>query len=103
MYYSSQLDTADVGFTKVTNQIVFGISEMAGYIAAQFIIVKMARKKITIIGLAFSFSLCILMGILEIIKNDDNADTMKWVETCVLMLDRFILCSFWCCFYVYIA
>ena len=28
---------------------------------------------------------------------------MKWVETGVLMIDRFILCSFWCCFYVYMS
>ena len=76
---------------------------MAGYVFAQFIIVKMARKKITIIGMTLSFSFCIIMGILEIIKNEDNAVIMKWVETVVLMLDRFILCSFWCCFYVYIA
>ncbi len=34
MYYSSTLNQSSVGFSKLTNQILFGVGEMIGYISA---------------------------------------------------------------------
>lgn len=32
MYYSSQLNGNSVGFTRTVNQVIFGMSEMTGYL-----------------------------------------------------------------------
>lgn len=34
IYYSTTLNLGDVGFSKTINQVIFGVSEMFGYIAA---------------------------------------------------------------------
>jgi len=64
IYYSSQLNSNSVGFAKTINQIIFGISEMIGYLSAELIIDKCLRKKATFIGLGISSAMCLVLGIL---------------------------------------
>ena len=67
MYYSSNLNQSSVGFSKLTNQILFGIGEMIGYISAEILIDKCLRKKATIIGFAVSSALCTILGIMVVL------------------------------------
>jgi hypothetical protein len=103
IYYSTTLNLGQVGFSKTINQVIFGVSEMLGYIAAEFIIHKTPRKKASIIGLGAASGLCLLLGILVFLENDDNHYILQWVEAAGLVLNRFILCGFWSIFFVFVA
>lgn len=70
MYYSSQLNQNTVGFTPIINQVIFGISEMFGYLAAEILIDKCLRKKTTFVGMGISAGMCIVLGFLVMIEND---------------------------------
>jgi len=85
------------------NQIIFGVSEMMGYIAAEFIIHKSLRKKSTFIGLGMASFMCLILGILILLKNSNNETTIIWLQAIGLMINRFVLCGFWSIFYVYVA
>lgn len=67
MYYSSQLNQGTVGFSKTINQIIFGVSEMIGYLSAELLIHKCKRKQFTFIGLGISAGMCLLLGFLVMI------------------------------------
>ena len=69
MYYSSTLNQSNVGFSKLTNQIMFGIGETIGYLSAQILIDKCLRKKATLIGFAVSSALCTILGVMVLFEN----------------------------------
>ncbi len=64
IYYSTTLNLGDVGFSKTVNQVIFGVSEMFGYIAAEFIIHKTKRKRASYIGLGIASAMCFALGVL---------------------------------------
>jgi hypothetical protein len=103
IYYSTTLNLGDVGFSKTINQVIFGVSEMFGYVAAEFVVHKTARKKASYIGLGVASGMCLVLGILLLFQNSDNKQMLVWFEAIGLMINRFILCGFWSIFYVYVA
>ncbi len=78
IYYSTTLSLGDVGFSKTINQVIFGVSEMFGYIAAEFIIHKTKRKAASYIGLGIASIMCLVLGILLLFETSDNKDVLVW-------------------------
>jgi len=76
---------------------------MLGYIAAEFIIHKSLRKRATLVGLIVASVMCLLLGILILFKTDENEQVIIWLQAVGLMINRFVLCTFWSIFYVYVA
>jgi hypothetical protein len=64
IYYSSVLGVDTIGFSKNMNQVVFGVSEMAGYVVCELIVHKIYRKKATYIGMGFTSLFCLAMGVM---------------------------------------
>lgn len=103
IYYSTSLNLGSAGFSKLINQEIIGISEMAGYIGAEFIIATCYRKKTTFIGLGISTLMCGVLAILINFKTADNETMFNWLQTVGLIINRFVLCGFWSIFFVYVA
>ena len=103
IYYSTLLNLNNAGFGKLANQEIIGISEAISYVATEFFIDKVRRKKVSIIGMGVASLFCFVITILEAFQTDNNANTIKILSTICLMIDRFFLCSFWSIFYVYLA
>jgi MFS family permease len=76
---------------------------MMGYLAAELIIHKVPRKKSSFIGMGLAAFLCLVLGVMVMFETEDNLSYFKWLETAVLMLNRFILCCVWSIFFVYVA
>ena len=72
IYYVTLLNLDNLGFSKLINQQILGISEFIGYLAIELIIVVALRKFTSIIGLGISSILCLILTILAIFKNSDN-------------------------------
>lgn len=103
IYYSTSLNLGSAGFSKTINQEIIGVSEMSGYIAAEFIIHKCYRKKSSYIGLGFSTAMCGVLAVLISFKTEDNENLFKWLQTAGLLLNRFVLCAIWSIFFVYVG
>ena len=103
IYYCTILNLDKTGYDKLTNQEIIGVSEALGYISAELIVSKVRRKKTSFIGMGLSSLLCLALAALTLFQNGDNEQTFLLAETIGLVLNRFILCSFWAIFYVYIA
>lgn len=103
IYYSTSLNLDAAGFNKYINQEIIGISEMLGYISAEFIISKCNRKKATFIGLGISSVMCLALAVLLMVENDSNENIIKLLQTIGLIINRLVLCGFWSIFYVYVA
>jgi MFS transporter, OCT family, solute carrier family 22 (organic cation transporter), member 4/5 len=72
-------------------------------VAAELIVGKVYRKKISLIGMSLSSAMCLITAVLTAFQTDDNQKWMVILETAVLLLNRFILCCSWAIFYVYIG
>lgn len=68
IYYSTTLNLGDVGFSKTINQVIFGVSEMMGYIGAEFVVYRLPRKKASYFGLGIASAMCLLLGVLLLFK-----------------------------------
>lgn len=103
MYYGTVLNLNNIGYSKLINQEMIGISEAFGYIAAEIVISKIPRKKWSIIGMGLAAVLCFVLAVTSAFENQHNEHVLKIIETVGLIGNRFILCAFWALFYVYIA
>lgn len=70
IYYSTTLNLGDVGFSKTINQVIFGVSEMMGYIAAEFVVSNIPRKRASYLGLGIASGMCLLLGFLLLFQTD---------------------------------
>lgn len=66
IYYCTSFNLDTVGYDKLTNQEIIGISEGLGYIGAEFIVSKVRRKKASIVGMGLASILCFLLAFLSI-------------------------------------
>ena len=85
------------------NQEIVGVSEIMGYIGAEFIVHKVKRKKISFIGLITSSILCLALAGLSYFKNDDNEQLFELASSGGLILNRLILCGSSAIFFIFIA
>lgn len=72
LYYGTLLNLDSLGFSKVINQEIVGISELIGYLSLEFVISKINRKIYSILGLGISSSLCLVLALMSYFQNDDN-------------------------------
>ncbi len=69
IYYCTSFNLDQAGYGKLINQEIVGISEIFGYICAEFIIHCVPRKKTSIIGMSLSGIICLILACLNWIKN----------------------------------
>lgn len=53
-----------IGYSKMTNQLIIGLSEMFGYIGIELVISKILRKRWSLFGMGGSAALCFILAIL---------------------------------------
>ena len=47
--------------------------------------------------------MCFAVGILTMLDNHDNHDSIIYAETASLLINRFVLSAAWAIFYIYVA
>ena len=78
IYYSTTLNLGDVGFSKTINQIIFGVSEMFGYVAAEFVVHRLPRKRASYLGLGIASAMCFVLGTLLLFQTNENKSMLSW-------------------------
>ena len=68
IYYSTSLNLDKAGYSMLVNQQIIGVSEAIGYIAIEFIISKIRRKKSSAIGMGLSVIFCFILGVLTMFE-----------------------------------
>lgn len=64
IYYGTLLNLDHIGYSKLVNQEIIGVSEGAGYIAAELVISKITRKKWSLVGMGLSSAMCFILAVL---------------------------------------
>lgn len=64
IYYSTSLSLDSAGFNKYINQEIIGVSEMLGYIVAEFLIHRCRRKRSSFWGMGVSSLMCLVLAVL---------------------------------------
>ena len=103
IYYSALLNLDSIGFNKVTNQQIVGISEGLSFLITHFYITKMPRKKFSILGMTFSSLTCFILANLSYLSPYIHPYLDGFISIFVLIANRLVLCSFWALFYVYLG
>ena len=67
IYYSTLLSLDGLGFSKLINQEILGVSEFIGYLAVEFVIGRLRRRLWSVLGLGVSSGLCLLLALLPIL------------------------------------
>lgn len=71
IYYTTLLNLDNIGYTKLVNQQIVGLSEACGYIAAEIVISKILRKKWSLIGMFLSSLMCFVLALLTIFGGEE--------------------------------
>lgn len=98
VYYSVAFNLGNVGNNIYVNQVIVGVSEGIGYLAAEIAIPKVYRKKWSFLGMGISSTLCLALALV----GSSNKITSA-ISVGLLFVMRFSLCMFWAIFYVYLA
>ena len=53
--------------------------------------------------MGISSAMCLLTAVFTIFQNESNKEGMVIAETVILLINRFVLCSSWAIFYVYVG
>lgn len=63
IYYGTILNLNNIGYSKLVNQEMIGISEAFGYVFAEILISKIPRKKYSVLGMALASLMCFVLAI----------------------------------------
>ena len=97
VYYSTTFNLGDIAFDPYINQFIVGMSELAGYIAAEILIPRIKRKWCSYIGMGITGVFCFVLISVE-------GGTGNPIVAAVLLCGmRFFVAGFWAIFYVYQA
>jgi hypothetical protein len=72
IYYASSLNAGSIGFSQTINQVIFGMSELLGYVSVELIMNKIKRKRASYIGVGISVGMGFVLGVLVMLQNEDN-------------------------------
>lgn len=61
VYYSTTFNLGDVAFDPYINQFIVGMSELLGYLAAEFTIPRIKRKLCSYVGMGLTGIFCFIL------------------------------------------
>lgn len=65
IYYCTSFNLDKAGYGKLINQEIVGVSEIFGYISAEFVIHCVPRRKTSFYGMLLSAVICLLLSVMN--------------------------------------